>query len=231
MPDRVFIIEDDKEIADMLRFNLEAEGYATTYREDGESGLRQVSEEPPDLLLLDLILPGLDGLEICQQLKASPKTAGIPIIMVTAKGHESDIVLGLKLGADDYVTKPFSVRELIARIRAVLRRHRVPTTVDTPRQIVREGLVIDLEKREVLLDGAAMQLRPAEYKLLCFLASQPGRVLTRDQLLDHVAGDEAALLPHNIDVRIAEIRRKLGSYRHLVETVWSVGYRFSEEEE
>jgi two-component system phosphate regulon response regulator PhoB len=190
-----------------------------------------VRQEPPDLLLLDLILPDMDGLEICQQLKASPKTAGIPIIMVTAKGHESDIVLGLKLGADDYVTKPFSVRELIARIRAVLRRHRGPDAIDTPRQIIREGLVIDLEKREVLVDGNAVQLRPAEYKLLSFLASQPGRVLTREQLLDHVAGDEAALLPHNVDVRIAEIRRKLGSNRHLIETVWSVGYRFSEEEE
>lgn len=228
MPQRVLIIEDDREIGEMIRFNLEAEGYAASRIENGAEGLKLVQQDLPDLLLLDLILPGLDGLEICQRLRASPDTAGIPIIMVTAKGHESDIVLGLTLGADDYITKPFGVRELIARIRSVLRRHQNPAPAADIAHIVHDGLTVDLRRHEVLIDGAPVQLRPAEFRILSFLASQPGRVLTRQQLLDHSAGDDAMVMPHNVDVRIAEIRKKLGPYRELIETVWAVGYRFRE---
>lgn len=230
MSERICIIEDDLEIQAMLRFNLGAEGFSTCCCEDGAEGLRMVQDELPDLLLLDLVLPSMDGLKVCRQLKARPQTAGIPIIIVTAKGNESDIVLGLTLGADDYITKPFSVRELIARIRTVLRRHS-SASINVNQRIEREGLVIDKQKHEVLVDGTPVQFRPAEFRLLHFLASQPGRVLTREQLLETSAGEDADVMMHNVSVRIAEVRRKLGPYRQLIETVWAVGYRFRAEEE
>jgi DNA-binding response OmpR family regulator len=231
MAGRVVIIEDDPEILGMLSFNLEAEGYSPSTSQDGTQGLALVQKELPDLLLLDLMLPDLDGLDICRQLKSDPATREIPIIIVSAKGNENDIVLGLSLGADDYITKPFSVRELLARVKAVLRRRRAAGDGSKPGRIIRGGLVIDPEKHEVRVDDAPVQLRPAEFALLHWLASHPGRVFTREQLLSQVAGHDVTVMEHNVEVRIAEIRRKIGPYRDLIETVWAIGYRFRDEEE
>ena len=226
----ILVIEDEPDIREVIEYNLRREGYQVIAARDGESAVTLAKRESPDLLLLDLMLPGLDGLEVCRRLKSDPLTRSVPIVMVTAKGEESDIVLGLGLGADDYITKPFSPRELVARVRAVLRRGPLREEYSARERIVRKGVVIDAARHEVRIDGTPIPFTATEFRLLHFLASHPGRVFTRDQLLNHVIGENAVVIDRNIDVHIKSLRKKLGNYRTLIETVRGVGYRFQDEE-
>ncbi|MEK7477617.1 MAG: response regulator [Candidatus Coatesbacteria bacterium] len=227
---RIVVIEDEADILEVIRYNLAREGYKVITSRDGEEGLAVVRTEAPDLLLLDLMLPGLDGIEICRRLKEDPVTKPIPIVMVTAKGEESDIVLGLGVGADDYVTKPFSPKELLARVKAVLRRGPLREERGEGERIVREGIVVDAARHELLVDGKPVTVTATEFRLLHFLASHPGRVFTRDQLLTRVIGESAVVVDRNIDVHVLAVRKKLGDHRELIETIRGVGYRFRDAE-
>ncbi len=226
--EKIIVIEDEDDILEIIQYNLNRESYQVLTARDGEEGLALVRREAPHLVLLDLMLPGLDGLEVCRKLKTDPLTKSIPIIMVTAKGEESDVVLGLGVGADDYITKPFSPREMVARVSAVLRRGPIKEEAGAGERIVREGLVVDSNRHEVLIEGKPIIFTATELRLLHFLASHPGRVFTRDHLLSRVIGDDAIVIDRNIDVHIRAIRKKLGEHRNLVETVRGVGYKFSD---
>jgi len=223
----ILIVEDEADIRDVLRYNLEREGFRVSSSANGEEGLKRVQRERPSLVLLDLMLPGEDGLEICRKLKGSNDTRSIPVIMVTAKGEESDIVLGLGMGADDYVTKPFSPREVVARVKAVLRRG---SPIDEEeirgRAIHCEGVVIDPAGHEVQVDGSCVEFTATEFRLLYHLASRPDRVFTREQLLKRAIGEEVIVLARNIDVHIRSVRQKLGPHRDLIKTIRGVGYRW-----
>ena len=227
---KVVVIEDEPDIQEMIEFNLEKEGFRVVTANSGDEGVRAVVREAPDLVLLDLLLPGLDGIEVCRKLKMDPVTQKIPIIMVSAKGEESDVVLGLGVGADDYVTKPFRPKELIARVRVALRRGTVQDDKGNNERIVRSGLVVDAARHEVRLDNRAITLTATEFRLLHLLASHPGRVFTRDQLVTRVIGGGAAVIDRNIDVHIRAIRKKLGESRHLIGTIRGVGYRFQDQD-
>ncbi len=227
--ERVFVVEDEPDILEVIEYNLKREGFQVSSARDGEEGLRHVRDQKPNLLILDLMLPGLDGIEVCRKLKADREVSRIPIIMVTAKGEESDAVLGLGVGADDYVTKPFSPRELIARVKAVLRRSGSAEPEVKEERLIRSGLVIDSGKHLVQVDGERANFTASEFRLLFFLASNPGRVYTRDQLLNRVVGDETFVVDRNIDVHVRSIRKKLGEHRELIETIRGVGYRFRED--
>ena len=224
----VVVIEDEADIREVIEYNLQREGFRVICAPDGESGLRRTREETPDLVLLDLMMPGLDGVEVCRRLKENPLTRAIPVIMLTAKGEESDVILGLGLGADDYITKPFSTREVVARVKAVLRRGPVSEGGSVAERIVREGLMVDIGRHQVKVDGEPVTLTATEMRLLHFLASHPGRVFTRDHLLSRVIGEHAVVIDRNIDVHVGSVRRKLGSRRDLIETVRGVGYRFKD---
>lgn len=224
----LILIEDEQDIADLLVYNLEREGYQVTAFRDGREGFDAITRIGPDLILLDLMLPGMDGIEICRALRADPRTAGTGIIMVTAKGEESDMVLGLGIGADDYITKPFSPREVIARVKAVLRRNRRSGGNSAEERIDAGPLQIDISRHEAQLDSQPINLTATEFRLLYFLASHPGRVFSRDQIIGHVIGDGAFVVDRNIDVHVRSIRKKLGESKHLIETVRGVGYRFTD---
>lgn len=227
---KVVVIEDEADILEVIEYNLSREGFAVVSCRDGEEGLRVVQSEVPGMVLLDLMLPGIDGIEICRTLRSDPVTKRIPIIMVTAKGEESEIVLGLGVGADDYVVKPFSPKELVARVKAVLRRGPVREDLGTRGRVVRGPLSIDPTRHEVRIGKIQISLTPTEFRLLYFLASHSGRVFTRDQLLNHTVGEEAIVIDRNIDVHVRSIRRKLSPYGDIIETIRGVGYRFRDEE-
>jgi len=222
----VAIVEDEPDLRELVEYSLRREGFGVVSATDGLKGLQMVLESAPDLVLLDLMLPGLDGLEVCRRLKADPVTRPIPIIMITAKAEESDVVLGLGVGSDDYVTKPFSPRELVARAKAVLRRARFRDESHQGERVKQDGVVIDSGRHEVLIDGELVEFTPTELRLAHFLASHPGRVFSRDHLLSRVIGERAVVIERNIDVHVRAIRQKLGPHRHLIETVRGVGYRF-----
>ncbi len=224
----ILIVEDEEDILELIQYNLSREGYRVRGVRDGEEALELVRSGDPDLVVLDLMLPGLDGLEICRRLKQDPLTRAIPIIMVTAKGEESDVVLGLGLGADDYVPKPFSPRELVARVKAVLRRGPLREERGAGERVVCGGLVVDIARHEVKVDGEPATFTATEMRLLHFLVSHPGRVFTRDHILSRVIGEQAVVIDRNVDVHIGSIRRKIGQYRDRIETVRGVGYRFKE---
>jgi DNA-binding response OmpR family regulator len=225
----IVVIEDEPDIRDIIDYNLTREGFRVITSDNGVSGIQTVVREVPDLVLLDLLLPGLDGIEVCRRLKLDPATQNIPIIIVSAKGEESDIVLGLGVGADDYISKPFRPKELIARVRAVLRRvTRKADSVATDR-LVRDALIIDMERHEVKVEDHQIDLTATEFRLLHLLASPPGRVFTRDHLVSRVIGDGAVVTDRNIDVHIRSIRKKLGTHRHLLGTIRGVGYRFQDQ--
>ena len=226
----VAIIEDEADLRELLEYALGREGFETLSAADGITGLANVRRQSPSLVVLDLMLPGLDGLEVCRQLKQDEATRAIPIVMVSAKGEESDIVLGLGLGADDYVTKPFSPKELVARIRAVLRRAETSRASDDRMAIVQGCLRIDPMRHKVFLDDQEAELTATEFRILHFLAMSPGRVFARDQILSHALGPNAVVTDRSVDVHIRSIRKKLGDRRDVVETVRGVGYRFSEDE-
>ena len=229
--EKIIVVEDEVDIREIIEYNLSREGYQVYSTLDGENALRLINKQIPDLVLLDLMLPGLDGMEICRMLKVDPVTRSIPIIMVTAKGDESDIVLGLGIGADDYVTKPFSPKELLARIKAVLRRGALKEERSARDRIIRGEVVIDAGRHEVRIHGKPAIFTPTELRLVHFLASHPGRVFTRDYLLSQAIGEDAFVVDRNIDVHIRAVRKKLGPYRDLIETIRGVGYRFRDEEE
>jgi phosphate regulon transcriptional regulator PhoB len=228
-PKKIMVIEDEPDIQELLAYNLEREGYQVVMAADGEMGLQAVRGERPHLVLLDLMLPGMDGIELCRLLKQDDETRTIPVIMLTAKSEESDVVLGLGIGADDYVTKPFSPRELLARIKAQLRR--TQTHLQNPQQRIEHGaMVIDIARHEVRLDNVPVEFTATEFRLLHFIAGRPGRVFSRDQLLDQVVGDRAIVIDRNVDVHVRAIRKKLGPHRDLIETIRGVGYRFADRE-
>jgi DNA-binding response OmpR family regulator len=226
--ERILVIEDETDILDLLRYNLKKDGYDVDAASDGERGLELARSKAFDLVLLDLMLPGIDGLEVCRRLRSDPRTEHVPVIMVTSKGEESDVLIGLSLGADDYVTKPFSVKELLARVKVVLRRTR-PEQPGRPdkRPISRAGIEVDPVRHTVTVDGAPIAFTLAEFRLLHFLMRNEGRVFTRSELLPKVVGDEVVVVDRNIDVHIRNVRKKLGDTRmgHVV-TVRGVGYKF-----
>lgn len=223
MNNRILVIEDDDAIRDVILYTLESSGFKNTLSAaDGEAGLDIARRERPTLILLDLMLPKLDGLEVCRRLKREESTRDIPIVMLTAKSEESDIVLGLELGAIDYITKPFSGKVLVARIRAHLRQ---AFDAETSAEIRRDGLVINTSEHSVRLDGKSLELTFTEYGILLLLASRPGRVYTRDQIVSRVKGDDYPVTDRAIDVQMVNLRRKLGTWSVNIETVRGVGYR------
>ena len=221
----ILIIEDDRDIVETLEYNLKKEGFKVSKAYDGAAGLKAAEEKRPALVLLDLMLPIIEGLEVCRRLKKNPKTAGIPIIMLTAKGTETDKVVGLEVGADDYLTKPFSNKELIARIRAILRRYEKPAAA--PSVILKfKELEIDSEQHVVRVNGKEIELTAKEFQLLHYLAENKGRVFSRDRLLDSVWGIDVAIETRTVDVHMRRLREKLGKAgKHLI-TLRGVGYKF-----
>ena len=224
MGGRVLIVEDEPDIRDLLAFHLEREGYHVTRSRTGPDALRQVRARPPDLILLDLMLPELGGLDVCRQLRQDPRTASVPIVMLTARGEEVDRILGLELGADDYIVKPFSPKEVVARVRAVLRR---AGARDGAAPVVSGRLVIDPDRHTVQVDAAAIELTPKEFDLLRALAEARGRVLSREFLLDRVWGYASAgeIESRTVDVHVRRLRVKLGDEGQRITTVKGVGYR------
>ncbi|MFQ5862586.1 MAG: response regulator [Candidatus Brocadiales bacterium] len=219
----ILVIEDEKDLVELIRYNLEKEGFRVMCAYDGEGGLQMARGKHPSLVLLDLMLPRLDGLEVCRRLKQDPKTAGIPIIILSVKDSEADIVTGLELGVDDYVTKPFSPRILTSRVRAVLRRSEREAR---PKKLIKiDSLVIDTSRHEVSLDGKNIALTITEFRLLHYLAERPGRVLTRDQLMSGVLGEDSVVVDRTIDVHVASLRKKLGKYAPYIVTVRGLGYK------
>lgn len=224
--DSILIVEDDEDIVELLAFNLQSAGFATETARDGYEGLAKARRNPPAAVILDLMLPGLDGFEVCKELKRDPKTASAPIIMLTARGEEVDRIVGLELGADDYVVKPFSPRELVLRLRSVLKRH---APEPEKRQVLaRDGLSVDMAAHRVSLDGAEVALTATEFKLLAELFQSAGRVLTRDRLLNSVWGYEFEGYARTVDTHVRRLRQKLGHFADMIETVRGVGYRFKE---
>ena len=224
---KVLVVDDEEDILELLKFNLSREGYQVTCATSGEQALRLVRSENPDLIVLDLMLPGIDGLEVTRRLKNDPDTKNLPIIMLTAKGEEADIVTGLELGADDYITKPFSPRILLARVRAVLRR-KIKGQLEETSVLRIHDLEIDPGRHEVLLNGKPIQLTFTEFGILNYMARRPGWVFTRLQIVEAVRGEDHPVTDRSVDVQIVGLRRKLGPAGKYIETVRGVGYRFKE---
>jgi two-component system, OmpR family, alkaline phosphatase synthesis response regulator PhoP len=224
---KILAVDDEEDILELLRFNLAKEGFAVVCAASGEEALKTALSQRPDLILLDLLLPAMDGLEVARRLKREDATKEIPIIMVTAKGEEADIVTGLEVGAEDYITKPFSRKVLIARVRAVLRR-KASGPADDQEVVSVHDLTIHPGRREVLVKGKPVVLTFTEFGILSFLARRPGWVFTRSQIVDAVKGDGYFVTDRAVDVQIVGLRKKLGSAANVIETVRGVGYRFKE---
>ncbi|EPR41230.1 two component transcriptional regulator, winged helix family [Desulfovibrio sp. X2] len=225
--DAILVVEDDEDIRQLLRYTLESAGYTVVEAEEGEDALGKARRHRPVLILLDLMLPGMDGFEICRELKKNPETAKTPVVMLTARGEEVDRIVGLELGAEDYVVKPFSPREILLRLKNILRRSQ-PSAPS--RQLWRRGgLAVDMDAHRAEVDGEEVQLTATEFKLLAELIRSQGRVQTRDQLLNSVWGYEFDGYARTVDTHVRRLRQKLGSYSGLVETVRGVGYRFKEQ--
>ncbi len=225
----ILVVDDEEDILELVRYNLNKDGYKITCALTGEDALKKARAETFDLIILDLMLPGIDGLEVTRKLKDNPKTRSVPVVMLTAKGEESDVVAGLELGADDYITKPFSPRILTARVRAVLRRKTADPEDDTT--IIRiHGFNIDPGKRSVMVDNQSVELTYTEFQVLWNLARRPGWVFTRSQIVDAVRGDDYPVTDRSVDVQIVGLRKKLGNHGEYIETVRGVGYRFREKE-
>ena len=226
----VLVVDDEKDLLELVRYNLEKEGYRVRTEEDGEAGLDAAARELPDIVVVDLMLPGIDGLDVCRRLRADQRTARTPIIMLTAKSTETDRVVGLEIGADDYITKPFSPRELAARIKAILRRVSSQQTTPPQSRIIRRGgLTIDLDRRDVRCGEESIDLTATEFRMLQTLAKHPGRVYSRSELIEGALGREIAVVDRTIDVHITSLRRKLGDYGDRIETVRGFGYRLQEQ--
>ena len=225
---KILIVEDEEDVQELIRYNLEKNGYLSESAVDGKAALSKIRSSKPDLILLDLMLPKIDGLQVCRSLKGDAATSDIPVVMLTAKGTEADIVTGLEMGADDYITKPFSPRILLARIKAVLRRRSEPPT---EKKVIRvHDLEIDSGRHRVYVDGKESELTMTEFKMLQFLAARPGWVFTRYQIVDAVHGTDYPVTDRSVDVQVVGLRKKLGKAGEYIETVRGVGYRFREEE-
>ncbi len=223
--EKILIVEDDPDISEMISYNLGREGYAVIPANNGEDAVAMAQRERPALVVLDIMLPGMDGMEVCRRLKEASGTRHIPIIMLSAKSQETDKVVGLELGADDYVTKPFSPRELIARIRAVLRRAKPREAAE----VVRAGFVeIDSLRHRVSVSGTEITLTTTEFKLIEYLAQRPGEAISRQKILDSVFGYNSDVYDRTVDTHIKTLRKKLGQAKGCIETVRGVGYRFRE---
>ncbi len=225
--ENILIVEDEEDIAELLEYILSRQGYAAEPVGTGEKGLQVSRETMPDLMILDLMLPRLSGLEVCRQLKADPETAQIPVIMLTAKGEEEDIIAGFEAGADDYVTKPFRPKVLLARVNALLRRG-ASTRKSDQEELVFEGLRIHLGRREVFAGDHKVDLTNTEFRILHFLSSRPGWVFTRRQIVHAVHGDDYPVTGRSVDVQVAALRRKLGTAGEHIQTVRGVGYKMGE---
>ena len=231
---RVLVVEDEQDVAELLRYNLTKEGYDVTLVGNGADALKRARETKPDLILLDIMVPQLNGWEVCRRLKQDAETRAIPVIMVTGRVEEGDKVLGFEMGADDYVTKPFSPRELVARVRAVVRRGKGGDIVDRKHHLSAGELEIDRHRFEVTIKGQRVDLTPKEFELLATLVGTPGRVFGREELLDLVWGQDGFVEPRTVDVHVARLRAKFSAARLPltgVETVRGVGYRFREPEQ
>ena len=224
----VLIVEDEDDILELVAFNLEAAGFKAFKARDGQQGLAQARSLRPDLVVLDLLLPGLDGREVCRQLKRGSDTDQIPVLILSALTEETDRVVGFEIGADDYLTKPFSPRELVLRARAILRR--TQTAAAPAGHLNRAGLVMDPDRHQAELDGEPLELTVTEFKLLHYLAAHPGRVLSREVLLETVWGYQYQGYSRTVDTHVRRLRKKLGDHQDLIDTVRGLGYRFKEEE-
>jgi two-component system, OmpR family, alkaline phosphatase synthesis response regulator PhoP len=225
--EKILLVDDEEDILNLVKYNLEREGYKVEGVTTGEMAVRNARDSVPDLILLDLMLPGMDGLDVCRILKNDKNTAKIPVVMLTAKGEDSDIVTGLELGADDYITKPFSPRVLVARVKAVLRRESKADDGKNP--LIRvEGMEIDTVRHRVSIDGERIDLTATEFEILVYLAKRPGWVFTRSQIITGVKGDDYPVTDRSVDVQILNLRKKLGDIGNCIETVRGVGYRFKE---
>ena len=225
MKKRICIIEDEVDIIHLLKYNLEKEGYEVVSFQSGENAIEFIHMNKPNIILLDIMIPGIDGFEICRELKSTKETREIPIIMISAKTEEANIVAGLELGAEDYITKPFSIAVLIARLRTVLRRSVKLDSQNDP-VLVFENLKIYPERYEVYVDDKQVALNHTEFKLLYCLADQPGRVFSRTQMIDFMQGDSEFVTKRLIDVLLVSVRKKLGPASSLIQTVRGVGYKF-----
>lgn len=225
--EKILVIDDEEDILELVRYNLLKDGYRVTCVTSGEQAAEKLKNETPQIILLDLMLPGVDGLDFCRNLRSNPATVNIPIIMITAKGEDADIVTGLELGADDYLTKPFSPRVLLARIRAILRRNK-HEEVDETSVIKVHNIVVNPVRHEVLVKGEQLELTATEFGILHFLARRPGWVFSREQIISAVKGDDYPVTERSVDVQIVGLRKKLGYSGDLIETVRGVGYRFKE---
>lgn len=225
--EKILVVDDEEDILELVRYNLAREGYRITCVASGEEALVKAKDESPDVILLDLMLPGLDGLDICRRLRTHPATADIPIVMLTAKGEDVDVVTGLELGADDYVTKPFSPRVLLARIKAVLRRKEQKQEDETSLVSIHD-ITINPARHEVVLKGQIIELTATEFRILHFMARRPGWVFSRDQIISAIRGGDYPVTERSVDVQIAGLRKKLGKAGNLIETVRGVGYRIKE---
>jgi phosphate regulon transcriptional regulator PhoB len=229
---KILVVDDEKDIVELIAYNLEQEGFAVLRASDGQAAWEAIRKEKPGLVVLDLMLPGMSGLDVCKMIRRHGETEGIPVIMLTAKSDSVDKILGLELGADDYMTKPFSVRELIARIRAVLRRSQARSDAHNPAEIFTcPGLEIDFSSCTVTVDNNRVSLSSREFKLLQFLTRRPGRVYSREQLLDQVWGDETFVEPRTVDVHISRLRaviEKDKEHPKYILTVRGLGYKFND---
>ena len=225
--EKILVVDDEEDILELVRYNLFKNGYQVTCVSSGELAMQKLKEETPHIILLDLMLPEMDGLDVCRSLRSNPATVNIPIIMITAKGEDADIVTGLELGADDYLTKPFSPRVLLARIRAILRRNK-QDELDESSVLKTHDIVVNPARHEVLVKGEQLMLTATEFGILHFLARRPGWVFSREQIISAVMGDDYPVTERSVDVQVVGLRKKLGDSGDLIETVRGVGYRFKE---
>ena len=221
----VLVVEDEEDIMEVIRFNLEKEGYEVNQALSGEKALQVIENNLPSLVLLDLMLPGINGLDLCRIFKQNDRTKAIPVIMLTAKSEDADIVAGLEMGAEDYITKPFSPRVLVARVRTILRR-RESGVKDDSSVIQVEGMQIHPGRHEVTMGDNVVDLTPSEFRILHYLARRPGWVYSRDQIIDAIRGHGYVVTDRAIDVQVVGLRKKLGEYGKFIETVRGIGYRF-----
>jgi two-component system phosphate regulon response regulator PhoB len=221
----ILVVDDEATIVELIRYNLVKDGYEVRTAGTGEDALAAARREAPDLILLDLMLPGLDGFDVCRALRANPALQQVPIVMLTARGEDADVVAGLELGADDYLTKPFTPRVLLARIKAALRRARPAAAPEAGELLRLPGLTLDDPRHEVRVQGELVELTATQYALLRFLGARPGWVFTRSQIIDAVKGGDYPVTDRSVDVQVVGLRKKLGPAGDLIETVRGVGYR------